>query len=1452
MKYKIFYTILILFFDMVVYSQNFTLKNIASITDLYESHSEWFDMDNDGDLDLLIIGKDVSNNKKTLLLENNGSGGFTQLSHTMHSLVSGQIALNDYDNDGFIDVMLMGKRSSGATEIPSVNIYRNGGNKTFTEVFSGEIVDVYSGAILWDDLDNDFIPEVVVSGKNSANQTVVKSYKLVNGIYTEFSTTLMAMYSVSMVAVDLDGDALKEIVMSGYSSVSEKKAQLYKNKGGLVFEETTVSLFRRVVDGHICSGDIDNDGDQDLLFTGLDETNSPATEIYVNGGSYSFTSNTTLVSLKSSHSALFDINHDGWLDVVLCGDNGTAAETAYYLNNQNGSFTKSTYAFQNVKSGHVSVADYNNNGVNDILVTGLNGAQVYSNVYQSDVATSDSPPSMAEALTSVVDYQKVTLSWNQPTAVDETPSVALSYNLYLRNSNGTYLIRPLSKINSANSKLRKQKDGNVGYRKSIVLSGLAEDTYSWSVQTVDWSFNASVFATEKTFVACENFDISNDIKICMNSNHPFTIDGKYSVNKWFTVKNATTISTANVLDYKVTQQDTLICEFTINGLGCTQKDSVKLDTLTLPEFTFGPDESVCLKDVKALNISSVFTNADWYSQSGGALAESSATLNHTVIQNEKIWSVVKSSNNCLYSDTIVLSALSLPSFTLGSDQSICENSLANLQVTGSFAQANWSDMNNLSLKSNSFTFTPTVVRDSVVKVRVEGVNGCFANDTIKLQKLALPQYTLGNDTSVCYQQSIALKVSNTYSSAKWHKSGDNTLLSSEFDYSPIINSDISLVSVVTNSLSCVRNDTIKINRYNLPVFTIGSARSVCYQDSVVLKSDVSFPKLRWYVATKEMKANSDSVVATIVANERFYAEATDVNGCVNIDSVDIAMLTLPSVSLGVDTSYCYGDSVILNLTGHSSYLWRTTGTVFSDTLLPTFKQLMLTTDTVVVRVTDVNNCINRDTLVAKNVSLPIFSIGADTVICRRDGFQFSVDTSFNHVNWKSSKHGGLIDKYIFSGSVKETDTLIVEVETNFGCKNSDTLKMDMNILPEFELGDRRGVCFKSNLQQRVDVENRSIAWKLSSDTLLYNDTLLFSHVIERDDTLIVNVENINNCRYSDTLYVEMLKLPVVDCGHDTMICYGEPATLGSSKMADFGVEWSHGPTSKTIEESPLVETEYFLKVTDTLGCVNRDSVKVFVNPATVIDLDSELNVCDKSLIELGGQPLATGSLSSYGYNWFPDRNITDATLANAELLVDTSMVFGVEVSTFNCKPDTAYIHIKKWNLPVIETDDTVLVGSGHPKHLQSSGGVDYAWSPDDFLNFTNVPDPIVTPDFTKLYKLQVTDANGCVSEQGVLIKTQNVIFIPTLFTPNGDNVNDKFLVYSSGIEELSITIYNTLGNVVFENSDVSDILTNGWDGTSSGDEAQVGIYYWKIDGFFKNGERVRFNGKSSGLINLIR
>jgi len=82
------------------------------------------------------------------------------------------------------------------------------------------------------------------------------------------------------------------------------------------------------------------------------------------------------------------------------------------------------------------------------------------------------------------------------------------------------------------------------------------------------------------------------------------------------------------------------------------------------------------------------------------------------------------------------------------------------------------------------------------------------------------------------------------------------------------------------------------------------------------------------------------------------------------------------------------------------------------------------------------------------------------------------------------------------------------------------------------------------------------------------------------------------------------------------------------------------------------------------------------------------------------------------------------------------------------------------------------------------------------------------------------------------------VFVPNIFSPNGDGFNDVLRVRGKGIAELEFIIYDRWGEKVFETTDANV----GWDGTYKGEPMNLAVFVYVIKGKFKNGDVIDKKG----------
>ncbi len=233
--------------------------------------------------------------------------------------------------------------------------------------------------------------------------------------------------------------------------------------------------------------------------------------------------------------------------------------------------------------------------------------------------------------------------------------------------------------------------------------------------------------------------------------------------------------------------------------------------------------------------------------------------------------------------------------------------------------------------------------------------------------------------------------------------------------------------------------------------------------------------------------------------------------------------------------------------------------------------------------------------------------------------------------------------------------------------------------------------------------------------------------------------------------------------------------------------------------------------------------------------------CDSVLVSFYDSSAAFGGITQW--HWDFGNNKTD-TVKNPTCLYDTAGVYTVKlVISSPTQTDslikTNYIIVRKKPIAdfIIKTNpdyylnDTLILASYYyflsDNSIEDTLEYKYSW---DFNTSTFVDSTKkLIYKFSKAgnYKIgMIINADyGCVDTVYKSIDVTDDLIIPTIFTPNGDGVNDVFYIRTNGHDIYTIEIYNRYGTIVYKYS-AKQIY---WDGrTPAGVDVDDGTYYYVI------------------------
>lgn len=151
----------------------------------------------------------------------------------------------------------------------------------------------------------------------------------------------------------------------------------------------------------------------------------------------------------------------------------------------------------------------------------------------------------------------------------------------------------------------------------------------------------------------------------------------------------------------------------------------------------------------------------------------------------------------------------------------------------------------------------------------------------------------------------------------------------------------------------------------------------------------------------------------------------------------------------------------------------------------------------------------------------------------------------------------------------------------------------------------------------------------------------------------------------------------------------------------------------------------------------------------------------------------------------------------------------------------------------------------------------WKWTPPTFLSCSNCPNPSVRPTVNVNYVVQLTDSvSNCTVFDSiqfiVLGGCLKKVFIPNVFSPNGDNANDTFYPFAltDCVNKVrSMVIFDRWGGLVFQKYNFAiNAREEGWDGQFKGEKLPPDVFVYMVEVEFSDGQTVFFKGD----VTLIR
>lgn len=742
---------------------------------------------------------------------------------------------------------------------------------------------------------------------------------------------------------------------------------------------------------------------------------------------------------------------------------------------------------------------------------------------------------------------------------------------------------------------------------------------------------------------------------------------------------------------------------------------------------------------------------------------------------------------CSAQATTTLTTIPLPT-VVASGSVVCFNEPVTLSVTGAPAYF-WQGPNSYTA-TGANPIVPLVNTTGAWIFTVTGTaaNTCTSSATASVGTIPLPTVS-ATGTVICLNEPFTLVSSGAVAYA-WRGPSSYTA-SGPNAFVPIVNNaaagEYTVVGTAPNT--CTNDATAMLVTMPLPTVT-ATGTVVCLNEPAVLQSaggmaDGSLYTWKGPQGYASSNQNASILSATNVPVSIYTVVGTAPNTCTNVATASLVTLPLPTVT-ATGTLICFGEPFNIVANGAATYTWagpQQYSWVGGSAPVPVVDYLSSGTYTVVG--TAPNTCTQVTTATLATMPLPtITATGTIVCISQQPAFLLAEGGISGGYFWQGP---GGYTSYMQNAYINSATSPVPQNYTVVGtapntCTNDAVATLSTFPLPQPTFIAPARVCFGAS----VTVQGfgaQTYTWTGPYNQMYPEQNRTFEiYNLAQAGTYTLSVTDSNNCRNYTTTNISIDPAPSGELISDNVNKYCAPF------HSTFQL--------RSTEASPIVNVNWTVKGVPVAGeTFIYDAEKAGID--TVSGFFTDLNGCSNTL---------TFAVAAYPSPIADFMFLPEKPVENLDLVEFTCRSTGKSLS--------------HWNWFFVSNEGFHSTSRSPSYVFDSAGNYEVAM--------------VVENDW------------GCTDTvtKALTVSSDFKLYVPDVFTPNGDGLNDVFQPKGRGIRKYEFAIYNRWGTPMFRTTD----FETGWDGITNGNMSENDSYIWKI-------HAVDAEGKTrdlSGHVSLLR
>ncbi len=579
----------------------------------------------------------------------------------------------------------------------------------------------------------------------------------------------------------------------------------------------------------------------------------------------------------------------------------------------------------------------------------------------------------------------------------------------------------------------------------------------------------------------------------------------------------------------------------------------------------------------------------------------------------------------------------------------------------------------------------------------------------------------------------------------------------------------------------------------------------------------------------------------------------------NCNALRLPLKTPPSV-LATINAPCEGDSLKLETkTRAVAYEWTGPNGFISTLPNPTIPKTNRLFDGALFSLkAQINACQMADTTLRVRLrESPIVDLGRDTFGCS-EGEALVLDAK--NIGSSYLWQNGLNNRFF---NVLRSGDYSVTVTNTEGCKASASVKVEVAPSPiVHNVGVVPPKCYNIC---NADAFTEPTGGFGPPYSIYWTGGETRKRIIGlcQGTTLTLEVRDARGCVSEKIVNIPKLKRVVASAEPDTVYhgfalsCAGsengKAMAKGSGGVGNFSFKWLTKPEQTTrIAENLKADTLYKVVVADKNGC--RDTAEVQLKAPMPIEADF-----DMKNIRCGGEKSgaleflnATGGTGQYDlilnnkvYSAQKPRAFEKLSAGVYNVILRDSNGCSIEKKFELTEPPKLNLITSPDTIVTLGDEFTLFAGADTPS---VSANILWFSEGDSTRRLCSDCDEIreIANKPTR-FKVRVIDTSGCIAERMITVRVDKKrrLFVPNIFSPNGDGINDVLLISAGrGVRMIKgFKVFNRWGGLVHERYNFQpDDTSHGWDGQMNNGAADAATFIWTLDAEFDDGERLLLTG----------